>query len=159
MSCEPAVFFYPDTNPYKLVFCANSHSSHCSFFLHLEGDMALSASCKGHSTPSSYDACPPAPTTTYQNTPSPPHFQGIAFLLLFSCWQANIMFTIVQSAEQGTAGVVILGDHHSQDTKTDCIEINNYMNNFWDLLLKASPPWHRIAVRSFTICMEGANFS
>ena len=72
----------------------------------------------------------PAPTTSFQNTPSPPHFQGIAFLLLFSYWRANIMSTIVQSAEQGTAGVVIWGDHHSQDTKTDCIEIKNYMNNF-----------------------------
>ena len=47
------------------------------------------------------------------------------------------MSTILQSAEQGTAGVVIWGDHHSEATKTDCIEIKNYIDNFLGPLVKS----------------------
>ena len=48
------------------------------------------------------------------------------------------MSTILQSAEQGTAGVVIWGDHHSEATKPDCIEIKNYIDNFLGPLVKSS---------------------
>ena len=47
------------------------------------------------------------------------------------------MSTILQSAEQGTAGVVIWGDHHSEATKTDCTEIKNYIDNFLGPLVKS----------------------
>ena len=46
------------------------------------------------------------------------------------------MATIAQSAEQGTAGVVIWGDHLTENTKTDCLEIQSYMDNFLGPLVK-----------------------
>ncbi|XP_068670719.1 hyaluronidase-1-like [Montipora capricornis] len=49
---------------------------------------------------------------------------------------ADIIATIVQSAEQGAAGVVLWGDHLSEKTKTDCIEIKTYIDNFLGPLVK-----------------------
>ncbi|KAJ7353897.1 hypothetical protein OS493_031604 [Desmophyllum pertusum] len=50
--------------------------------------------------------------------------------------EADTMATIAQSAEQGTAGVVIWGDHLTENTKTDCLEIQSYMDNFLGPLVK-----------------------
>lgn len=44
--------------------------------------------------------------------------------------EADIVATISQSAEQGVAGVVIWGDHLTERTKTDCLEIKTYIDNF-----------------------------
>ena len=55
------------------------------------------------------------------------------------------MSTILQSAEQGTAGVVIWGDHHSEATKPDCIEIKNYIDNFLGPLVKTKKHHHHSA--------------
>ena len=51
-------------------------------------------------------------------------------------YQADIIATIVQSAEQGAAGVVLWGDHLSEKTKTDCIEMKTYIDNFLGPLVK-----------------------
>ena len=52
------------------------------------------------------------------------------------CAQADVMATVAQSAEQGTAGVVIWGDHLTEKTKTDCLEIKSYIDNFLGPLVK-----------------------
>ena len=46
------------------------------------------------------------------------------------------MATVAQSAEQGTAGIVIWGDHLTEKTKTDCLEIKSYIDNFLGPLVK-----------------------
>ena len=43
---------------------------------------------------------------------------------------------MAQSAEQGTAGIVIWGDHLTERTKTDCLEIKSYIDNFLGPLVK-----------------------
>ena len=58
----------------------------------------------------------------------------IVFVFIY---QADIIATIVQSAEQGAAGVVLWGDHLSEKTKTDCIEIKTYIDNFLGPLVKS----------------------
>lgn len=52
------------------------------------------------------------------------------------CPQADVMATVAQSAEQGTAGIVIWGDHLTEKTKTDCLEIKSYIDNFLGPLVK-----------------------
>ena len=66
------------------------------------------------------------------------------------------MSTIVQSAEQGTAGVVIWGDHHSEATKTDCTEIKNYIDNFLGPLVKSMDVYRFLGnrVRFFSVGPE-----
>ncbi|XP_020614973.1 hyaluronidase-1-like [Orbicella faveolata] len=50
--------------------------------------------------------------------------------------EADVMATVAQSAEQGTAGIVIWGDHLTEKTKTDCLEIKSYIDNFLGPLVK-----------------------
>ena len=50
--------------------------------------------------------------------------------------QADVLATIGQSAEQGVAGVVIWGDKLTEKTKTDCLEIQTYIDNFLGPLVK-----------------------
>lgn len=50
--------------------------------------------------------------------------------------QADVIATVAQSAEQGTAGIVIWGDHLTERTKTDCLEIKSYIDNFLGPLVK-----------------------
>ena len=46
------------------------------------------------------------------------------------------MATVAQSAELGTVGIVIWGDHLTERTKTDCLEIKSYIDNFLGPLVK-----------------------
>ena len=57
-------------------------------------------------------------------------------VVVVSFAQADVMATVAQSAEQGTAGIVIWGDHLTEKTKTDCLEIKSYIDNFLGPLVK-----------------------
>lgn len=61
-------------------------------------------------------------------------FVYLLLLCLFA--QADVIATVAQSAEQGTAGIVIWGDHLTERTKTDCLEIKSYIDNFLGPLVK-----------------------
>ncbi|XP_078376312.1 hyaluronidase-1-like isoform X1 [Oculina patagonica] len=50
--------------------------------------------------------------------------------------EADVIATVAQSAEQGTAGIVIWGDHFTERTKTDCLEVKSYIDNFLGPLVK-----------------------
>lgn len=50
--------------------------------------------------------------------------------------QADVVATVSQSAEQGVAGVVMWGDHLTEMTKTDCLEIQTYIDNFLGPVVK-----------------------
>ena len=57
-------------------------------------------------------------------------------LSIFYLQQADVLATVGQSAEQGAAGVVIWGDKLTEKTKTDCLEIKTYIDNFLGPLVK-----------------------
>ena len=50
--------------------------------------------------------------------------------------QADIIATVAQSAEQGAAGIVIWGDHFSEHTEIDCVQVKTYIDNFLGPLVK-----------------------
>lgn len=50
--------------------------------------------------------------------------------------EADVVATVSQSAEQGVAGVVMWGDHLTEMTKTDCLEIQTYIDNFLGPVVK-----------------------
>ena len=50
--------------------------------------------------------------------------------LVSSRQQADLIATVGQSAEQGATGIVIWGDHLSERTRIDCVEVKTYIDNF-----------------------------
>lgn len=48
----------------------------------------------------------------------------------------DIIATVVQSAEEGVPGIVIWGDHLSDETKIACTELKTYVDNYLGLVVK-----------------------